>query len=66
MVVEELLFAARERGRGGEAQHHSQIFQISAGELFVGDDLDLAVTLLANEHRIAQVPGPIINFDLLV
>lgn len=46
MVVGKLCFVATERGGGGN-QQHSQIFQVSARELGVGDDLDLAVALLA-------------------
>lgn len=61
-----LFQAGENEDEGGEVPHYLQIFQISAGELGVCDDLNLAVALLADYHRVAQVPDPILDFDLVV
>lgn len=44
----------------------SQILQVSAGEGNVGDDLNLAITDLADVDIIAQVAGTALNLDPVV
>ena len=43
-----------------------QILQVSPRELGVGNNLNLAVTLLANLHRIAEIANTVVDFDLVV
>ena len=45
---------------------YSQVLQVAAGELLVGDDLDLAVTLLGDEDGLAEVTGAALNLDAVV
>ena len=45
---------------------HSQVFQVSPGELGVCNDFDLPFTLLANLDRVAQISYAIVDLDLVV
>ena len=44
----------------------SQVLEIPSRERLVGNDLDLALTLLRDDHGIAQVSDPPIDLDLVV
>lgn len=43
-----------------------QVLQVAAGELLVGDDLDLALTLLGDLDAVAEVAGAALNLDAVV
>lgn len=45
---------------------YSQVLQVAAGELLVGNDLDLAVTLLGDLDVLAEVTGAALNLDAVV
>ena len=45
---------------------HSQVFQVSPGELSVCNDFDLPFTLLAYLNRVAQIPYAVVDLDLVV
>ena len=45
---------------------HSQVFQVSPGELCVRNDFDLPFTLLANLDRVTQITYAIVDLDLVV
>jgi hypothetical protein len=43
-----------------------QVFKITARELLVSNDFDLALTLLADDNRITQVVCATVNLDAIV
>lgn len=43
-----------------------QVLQVAAGQLVVGNDLDLSVTLLGDLDLVAEVANTALNLDLLV
>ena len=45
---------------------HSQVLQVSPGELSMGNDLNLPFTLLANLDGVAQVSYSVVDLDLVV
>lgn len=51
-------------GRGGRAD--VQVLEVAAGELVVGNDLDLAVTLLGDLDGVAEVADTALDLDALV
>jgi hypothetical protein len=48
------------------AGEYSQVLEVSSGELLVGDDLDLALTLLGDLDNVAEVSGAAVNLDLVL
>lgn len=53
-------------GGGGAKGLFLQVLEVPAGELIVGNDLDLAVTLLGDLDGLAEVADATLNLDLLV
>lgn len=47
-------------------QPNLQVLEVATRELLVGDDLDLAVTLLGDLDGVAEVVGAAINLDAVV
>ena len=45
---------------------HSQVFQVSPGELSVCNDFNLPLRLLANLDRVAQITYAVVDLDLVV
>lgn len=45
---------------------YSQVLEVSSGELLVGDDLNLALTLLGDLDNVAEVSGAAVNLDLVL
>lgn len=43
--------------------NHAQVLEIASGELLVGNDLDLAVALLRDLHRLAQISDAAVDLD---
>lgn len=55
-----------EKGGEGNKRRNPQVLQIPSRKLRVGDNFNFAVALLADLYRIAQIPGAVIDFDLVV
>jgi hypothetical protein len=47
-------------------ESHIQILEVSARELLVGNDLDLAFALLADDNGVPEVAGPAVDLDTIV
>lgn len=45
---------------------YAQVLEVAAGELVVGNDLDLAVALLGDLDGLAEVADAAVDLDLLV
>lgn len=45
---------------------HVQVLEVAAGELVVGDDLDLAIAGLGDLDDLAELAGAAVDLDLLV
>lgn len=43
-----------------------QVLQVAARELLVGNDLDLAISLLGDGNGVAEVAGAAVNLDAVV
>lgn len=43
-----------------------QVLQVAAGELLVGNDLDLAIALLGDLDNVAEVAGAALDLDAVV
>jgi hypothetical protein len=69
-LLEELLGPAQsdEQTDGSrlELRGNSQVLQVSAGQLVVGDDLDLALALLVDHDGLAKVANTAIDLDLVL
>lgn len=52
--------------RSVKVGRHIQVLEVAAGEVVVGDDLDLALTLLGDLDGLAEVADTTLNLDLLV
>jgi hypothetical protein len=50
--------------RGPEA--NVQVLEVTTGELVVGGDLDLALTLLLDNNVVAEVVGAALNLDAVL
>ena len=50
----------------GRRQKFLQVLEVAAGELIVGNDLDLAVTLLGDDDSVTQVTDTAVDLDALV
>lgn len=55
-----------ERFYAGEEGKDVQVFQVSPREVGVRNDLNLAIPLLTDLHRVAEVVGTIVDLDLIV
>jgi hypothetical protein len=51
---------------GGHHVHHVQVLKVTAGQVVVGSDGDLAVALLLDHNIVAQVVGAALNLDAVL
>lgn len=51
---------------GRACGHNIQVLQVAAGELLVGDDLDLAIGLLGDLDVVAEVASAALDLDAVV